>query len=257
MKALPMKLALSQIHSPAGDRATALASLRSNLEAAAAAGVEMLVLPELFLPGYNVADMTAVSAQSLGAELGELARETGCGLTVGFAEASDGARYNSALAIAADGTVLCHYRKVQLFGPREKRLFKPGSGIPTFELGGQKAAVLICYDIEFAPHVAALAAAGVTLILVPTANMLPFTHVARVTVPAMAANHAVAIVYANYCGSEGDLVYSAESLIVGRDGAVLAQAGDAPALLSATLPAQYDPALLSTQLADYTPVPVN
>ena len=253
---LPMKIALTQLHSPAGDQAIAMSSLRTALRTAAAAGVGMLVLPELFLPGYNVPDMAAVPAPPLAAELGALARQAGCGLTLGFAEASDGVRYNAALAIGADGALLCHYRKVQLYGPRERRLFQPGSAIPTFDLWGQKAALLICYDIEFAPHVAALAAAGVTLILVPTANMLPYTHVARVTVPAMAANHGVAIVYANYCGSEGDLVYSAESLIVGRDGVVLAQAGQDPALLMASLPAQYDPALLSTQRADYCPVPV-
>jgi predicted amidohydrolase len=103
--------------------------------------------------------------------------------------------------------------------------------------------------VEFASHIKAVADRGVTLILVPTANMTPYTHVARHTVPAMAANHGVTIVYANYCGVEGDLDYVGLSLIAGPHGEILAQAGDTPALLIAEIPAR-NPALLSTQSAD-------
>ncbi len=65
------------------------------------------------------------------------------------------------------------------------------------------------------PHVAQLAAAGVELLLVPTANMMPFTHVPRVTVPAMAANHGVAIACANFCGTKGDLTHTGGSQVTG------------------------------------------
>ena len=112
-----------------------------------------------------------------------------------------------------------------------------------------RAAILICYDIEFDAHVAALAAQGVQAILVPTANMAPFTHVIRHTVPAMAANHGLTIAYANYCGTEGDLTYVGGSLIAGPHGEVVAQAGDHPALLIADIPIP-DPARLSTQAQD-------
>ena len=83
--------------------------------------------------------------------------------------------------------------------------------------------------------------------------MQPFTHVGRHTVAAMAANHGVAIVYANYCGIEGDLSYIGGSLIAGPHGEVLAQAGQGPALLIADIPDR-DPALLSTQAADFRKV---
>lgn len=116
--------------------------------------------------------------------------------------------------------------------------------------------MLICYDVEFAPHVAALAARGVEIILVPTANMMPYTHVMRATVPAIAANHGVAIAYANYCGIEGDLTYAGRSLIVGPLGEVAAQAGETPALLIADLP-ERNPALLSTQARDFRALPLS
>jgi predicted amidohydrolase len=59
----------------------------------------------------------------------------------------------------------------------------------------------------------------------------------------------VTIVYANYCGAEGDLTYVGLSLIAGPHGEILAQAGDTPALLIADSPPR-DPARLSTQSAD-------
>ncbi|EEW26056.1 nitrilase-related carbon-nitrogen hydrolase [Rhodobacter ferrooxidans] len=251
----PLRLALWQGPSPAGNPEAAFAALAPALAAAAAMGADMLVAPELFLPGYN-ADVAGL-AQPQGGEwhlrLAEMTRAAGCGLTLGFAEAAGDALFNSAICLDATGRHLAHYRKIQLFGPREAALFRPGKAYETFTLAGVKCALLICYDIEFAPHVAALAALGVQVILVPTANMLPYTHVSSATVPAMAANHGVAIVYANMCGTEGDLSYAGGSVIVGATGAQLAQAGQGQALLVADIP-RPDPALLSSQAADFRAV---
>jgi nitrilase len=250
-----MKLALYQGPSPAGATADGLATLGRMLGAAGAAGARMAVFPEVFLPGYNVAD-PASAARSLAdwAEvLSPLARTAGCGVTVGVAERDGTQLFNSAIALGPDGTLLSHYRKTQLYGSREKRLYEPGTSQAMFDFEGCRIALLICYDIEFAPLIRDLAGRGAQLILCPTANMQPFTHVARLTVPSQAVNHAVAIAYANYCGSEGDLTYCGGSVLVGADGAVHARAGLAGALLIADLP-DPDPSLLSTQLTDFRPV---
>ena len=250
-----MKLALYQGPSPAGATEDGLATLGRMLRAAGAAGARMAVFPEVFLPGYNVADpgSAARSLADWAAVLAPLARTAGCGVTVGVAEADGGQLFNSAIALGPDGTLLSHYRKTQLYGPREKRLYKPGTSHALFDFEGCRIALLICYDIEFAPLIRDLAGRGAQLILCPTANMQPFTHVAQVTVPAQAVNHAVAIAYANYCGTEGDLTYCGGSVLVGADGAIHARAGLAGALLIADLP-DPDPNLLSTQLDDFRPV---
>ena len=250
-----MKLALYQGPSPAGATEDGLATLGRMLRAAGAAGARMAVFPEVFLPGYNVADpgSAARSLADWAAVLAPLARTAGCGVTVGVAEADGGQLFNSAIALGPDGALLSHYRKTQLYGPREKRLYKPGTSHAMFDFEGCRIALLICYDIEFAPLIRDLAGRGAQLILCPTANMQPFTHVAQVTVPAQAVNHAVAIAYANYCGTEGDLTYCGGSVLVGADGAIHARAGLAGALLIADLP-DPDPDLLSTQLDDFRPV---
>jgi len=246
------RAALWQAPSPAGDLGAGLRQIETALAAAGAAGADVLVLPEVWLPGYNLADIPGhalTAGHPAFARLSAAAMDARCGLVIGYAEAAEGAVYNSALCLGTDGRRLANYRKLQLYGPREKAIYRAGDGYVTFDLAGRMAAMLICYDVEFAPHIAALAAKGVEVILAPTANMMPFTHVPRATVPAMAANHGVAIVYANYCGAERDLTYTGGSLIAGPHGEVLAQAGEGPALLIADIPPR-DPARASTQAID-------
>jgi nitrilase len=215
-------------------------------------GAAVLVLPEVWLPGYNQPDIPVRALPLDGPVLRRLAQAAqrhATALVVGYAEREGERVYNSAACFGPDGSLLCNYRKVQLYGPREAALYTPGDILPTFRLGGETTAIMICYDVEFAPHVKSLADRGVTLLLVPTANMAPFTHVPRATVPAMAANHGLTIVYANYCGTEGNLAYVGLSTIAGPHGEILAQAGETPALLVADLPPR-DAARLSTQSAD-------
>lgn len=247
-----MRIALWQGHSPAADLTRALAEAEAALAAAAAMGAAVLVLPELWLPGYNVAGLPAHAlppdAPAL-RRLSQAAARAGCALVLGYAEQAGGRLFNAAIAFGPDGATLAQYRKLQLYGPREKALFTPGDTYATFALAGETAALMICYDVEFAPHVAALAARGARLVLCPTANMQPFTHVPDRTVPAMAANHGIAIAYANYCGTEGALAYTGHSLLAGPHGEILARAGEGPALLIADLPPR-DAARLSTQGQD-------
>jgi 5-aminopentanamidase len=257
MNEAPLRLAFLQTPSPMGDVDLGIATLTHALKAAGAAGAVILVAPEAYLPGYNDPGVAVHALPRDGdwaKTLASACQDARCGLCVGFAERDGDRVYNSAIVFNSAGQRLANYRKIQLYGPREKAIYTPGDTYATFDLDGVKTAVLICYDVEFAPHVAALAAQGVTLILAPTANMEPFHHVVRATVPAMAANHAMRIVYANYCGVEGDLTYIGGSLIAAEDGTVVAQAGRGPALIIADLPTNLNRNLLYTQAADYRPI---
>ncbi|AGT09795.1 nitrilase-related carbon-nitrogen hydrolase [Paracoccus aminophilus] len=229
-----MKLALWQTAPTNGRIEAVFSAVCSQLRAAAAAGAKLLVAPELVLPGYNRPDLHAALAQPLDGEwitrLRDLARETGCGICLGWAEragaAEPAAVYNAATAIGPDGAILAHYRKIQLFGPMESASFARGDQLcPVFEIEGRRAAMLICYDIEFPGHAAALAQAGARLILVPTANPTGFEHVQNRLVPARAHENNATVAYANLCGSENGLSFGGRSLIAGPDGEPLAQAG--------------------------------
>lgn len=259
MTAAPMIVAVWQGPSPDGNIARAFDTVARMLTAAAAAGAQVLVFPELYLPGYNHAGLAALAQPAGGAwerRLAALARASGCGLAIGLAEREGETLRNTALVFDGTGHEIARYHKVQLYGPREQALFTPGDRLCLFDFGGLRCGLMICYDVEFAPLVRANAAAGAQLLIVPTANPVPFHHVPRLTVPAQAVNHGVTIAYANLCGPEGDLVYSGGSCIVGPDGVSLASAGPGAALLIADLaPAFAVPAdMRSTQLADLRPL---
>jgi 5-aminopentanamidase len=250
-----VKLAILQCPSPGGDETVALAALQAALRASAAAGARLLVAPELMLPGYNCGRHPDLAQSASGPwrdALCRLCAESGCGIVVGFAERDGDRIYNSAMAIDAGGSLRAVYRKIQLFGA-ERGVFSPGDAYGVVTLEGIRVGLLICYDVEFAAHVRALAEAGAELIAVPTANMLPYTNVSSLLVPARAAESAVAIAYANYCGAEGDLAYAGGSLVAAADGSLLALAGHGEALLVVDLAAgpQLAAEYLSRQSADY------
>lgn len=252
-----MKLALYQGPACGGATEEAFAVIRRSLAAAAAAGAHMLVMPELFLPGYNRPDLHGALAQTREGpwmrRLAEMAREAGCGLTLGWAEREGAAVYNAASCLDREGRLCGHYRKIQLFGPMEGASFVPGDAHAVFELEGIRTGLLICYDVEFAPHVRALAAQGVRLLLVPTANPEGFEHVSDLLVPARAAEADMTIAYANFCGTEGGLRFGGRSVIAGPDGRPLAAAGRGEVLLVADLApaAEVAEALRSRQLQDF------
>lgn len=252
-----MKLALLQTPPANGDPDQALARLEIAVTAAAAAGADLLIAPELLLPGYNCPDLHAVTAQPVEgawiARLSALAAAHRCGLVFGWAERAGDRVLNSATAIGPDGAVLATYRKRQLFGPMERASFAPGlDPAPVFDLAGRRCGLQICYDIEFPEHARDLARRGAEVILVPTANPVGFEHVQRLFVPARAAENAVFVAYANYCGAENGLEFGGMSVIAGPDGVPIASAGRGPALLIADLPARgdYPAGMLSSQLDD-------
>ncbi len=255
-----MKLALYQGPSPAGDMALALKKVESVLSSAAMSDVQMVVFPELFLPGYNQPDLHHSMAQPQGGEweqaLRDIANTCGCGLTIGWAESDNGRYYNAASCFDQAGNKIAHYRKLQLFGAMEKTNFEFGESYTTFQWADFKVALLICYDVEFSHHVQRLKNQGVSLLLVPTANPSQYDNVSKLLVPARAFESGTSIVYANYCGHEGDLHYSGLSLIVGPDGEPIAQAGRGEALLIADLDhiSNIDPAVISTQHLDFREV---
>jgi len=221
---------------------------------AANANVDMLTLPELFLPGYDACvkggDMPDES------RVADMCAKHGVALTIGLPEQSGDRLYNASISFAADGSILARFRKVQLFGPAEAAIFTPGDQHVVFDYMGTRFGVLICYDVEFPEHVRALVKAGAKVILVPTANMMPFINVNLIGVPGRAFENGVTIVYANYTGSEGSLDYTGHSQIAGPDGYALAAKGMGQGLITAEVP---DDLLengipFSTQLADYRPV---
>ncbi|MEO1550192.1 MAG: carbon-nitrogen hydrolase family protein [Pseudomonadota bacterium] len=245
-----MLLGLYQMTSPAGDLSAGVGVVNRALGRAAAQGVGMLVLPELAVPGYGAC--VSGAAPQVQHQVAALAARHKVALTIGLPELADGVVYNSAYTFGPDGQVLARHRKIQLFGPDEARAFVPGNAYCTFQHQGIRFGLLICYDVEFPEHVRALARLGAQVILVPTANMMPFVNVNQIAVPARAFENGVTVVYANYCGTEGALSYTGLSGIFGPDGYLLGGKGQGEGLCVAECPNGWSEHGIptSTQLSD-------
>ncbi|WP_433768708.1 carbon-nitrogen hydrolase family protein [Pseudomonas putida] len=210
-----------------------------------AKGADLLVLPEMFLTGYNIGlDAVSVLAEVHNGEsaqqVARIARSTGIAILYGYPERTeDGQIYNAVQLIDAQGERVCNYRKTHLFGDLDRSMFSPGTNeFPVVELNGWKLGFLICYDLEFPENARRLAIEGAELILVPTANMIPFDFIADVTVRSRAFENQCYVAYANYCGQEGDIQYCGRSSIAAPDGSRIAQAGLDEALIVGELDRQ-------------------
>jgi len=166
-----------------------------------------------------------------------IAQTAGLAIVYGYPErGADGAVFNAAQCIAADGRRLANHRKTHLFGNLDRAMFSAGAGLsPLFELKGWSVGLLICYEIEFPENVRQRALAGADLIAVPTANMREFDFVATTLVPTRAYENPCFVAYANHCGREGEIDYGGLSSIVAPGGAFLALADRDEALLVTAL----------------------
>ena len=210
-----------------------------------AKGADLLVLPEMFMTGYNigveaVSTLAEVYNGEWAQQIGRIAKTAGLAIAYGYPErTADGQIYNAVQLIDSHGERLCNYRKTHLFGDLDRSMFSAGGDeVPVVELNGWKLGFLICYDLEFPENARRLALAGAELILVPTANMIPFDFVADVTVRARAFENQCYVAYANYCGHEGDIHYCGQSSIAAPDGSRIAQAGLDEALIVGELDRQ-------------------
>jgi predicted amidohydrolase len=223
-----MQLAIYQGAGTLLDVAQNLELLAQTAAEAAQGGAEFLILPELFLTGYNIGDQIATVAESWqGRSLqlaAEIAREHHIAMLFGYIEAADGVFYNSAALIDADGQMLGNYRKIHLFGAEEQRLFTPGDRWLIQTIAGMKVGVLICYDIEFPEAVRSLALQGAELIAVPTAISPPYEFVPQFLVPSRAIENQVFVAYVNRVGVEGNLKYFGSSQVIAPNGEILIQA---------------------------------
>jgi 5-aminopentanamidase len=175
-------VAVCQMGPVLGQVAANLRKVEVAVLAAAEAGGQVVVLPELVTTGYvfeSVGQARGLAERVDGPSLRAittLAAAHDIVIVGGFAElAADDELYNSAFLIDRSGVVAV-YHKAHLWAD-ESRWFMPGwQPPPVVQTDRGRIAILICYDLEFPEwtHIAALS--GADLLCVPTnwpASSLP------------------------------------------------------------------------------------
>ncbi|MBN1944341.1 MAG: acyltransferase [Bradymonadales bacterium] len=155
------------------------------IEQAAAQGVKILCLQELFYGPYFCAEQDTrwyalaepVPDGPTTRMMQELAAKHAMVLVVPLYEmAMEGVYYNTAAVIDADGTFLGRYRKHHIPhvapGFWEKFYFKPGSGgYPVFDTAYARVGVYICYDRHFPEGARILGLNGAQIVFNPSATV--------------------------------------------------------------------------------------
>jgi len=233
------------------DRERNLATADRVTRAAAAAGAELVVLPEKWAV-LGTPEETAAGAEPLdGPALdwaAAAARELGIDLVAGsIAERVDGADRgaNTSVHFGPDGEPQAVYRKVHMFDVevggrtyRESEHEAPGEEVVLSETArGVELGLSICYDLRFPELYRILAVRGARVLVVPAAFTLATTREHwEVLLRARAIENQAFVVAANQVGEHAPGYRSGgRSMIVDPWGIVLAQAPDAETFAIAEL----------------------
>lgn len=225
-----LRVACLQMRPAIGEKQQNVSRSLAMIAAAAQAGANLVVLPELCNSGYIFA--TRDEAFGLAEEIpgGETARawaaaaaRHGVYIVAGIAERDGSALYNSAAVIGPQGFI-GKYRKNHLWGA-ENLFFEPGDlGMPVFRTAFGRIAAAICYDIWFPETFRLAALQGADMLCVPT-NWVPIPGqpadmLAMANILAMGGAHSnsLFVAAADRIGEERGQPFIGRSLVVGPQG---------------------------------------
>ena len=120
-----------------------------------AEGSQLIVLPEMWHPGYFSFDRYAEAAKDTPAmweALSEMAAALGACLHAGsLVESDNGCLYNTSVLFGPDGAQIAKYRKMHLYGfnSREQQLLEPGEEVVVADTPLGRLGMAVCYDLRF------------------------------------------------------------------------------------------------------------
>lgn len=219
-----------------------------------ARGSELILLPELWPCGYYAFDRYESESEPVDGPtmraLGEKAAALGAYLFTGsFVERAGDRLYNTSLLLDARGQVAARYRKMHLFGFQsgERRLLSGGDAVVVVPTPWGRAGLSICYDLRFPELYRRMIDLGAEFFLVtaswPAARREPWTLLNRVR----AMENQSFLFSCNAAGTSQGVPLGGHSLFVDPFGTVLAEGGDAEALLSF----EVDPDAVQTARRDF------
>ena len=227
-----LAITIAQLNPIVGNIAGNADKTRGARAKAAAAGADLVLLPELFICGYPPEDLVLKPALQAAcrAAVETLARDTADGgpaMLVGTPWVEDGKLYNAA-ALLEGGRVAGLRFKVDLpnYGVfDEKRVFAPGPLPGPMNVRGVRIGVPICEDIWGPEPVECISETGGEILLVP--NGSPYRRGVideRLNVAVARVREAgLPLVYLNQVGGQDELVFEGASFVLNRDLTLAAQ----------------------------------
>jgi predicted amidohydrolase len=219
-----VRVAVAQIEPKLGEKERNLEACLARLEAAAAAGAELLVLPECAIPGYMF-DSAAEAMPGPSTEvLAAACRRLGVHVVCGLLEFDGEQLHNSAVLVGPDG-LIGSYRKTHLPFLGVDRFTVPGDVLSVFDTALGRIGLEICYDLRFPEATRTLALAGADIVAHPTAFPVAARIQTELITVARAAENRIYLLTANRVGKERSGEFCGWSQIVDPYGVRLAEAG--------------------------------
>jgi predicted amidohydrolase len=189
---------------------------------AAAHGAQIVCTTECFLDGYAIADKSIPLEQyrALGEPIPEgeyfrklsgLVRELKILLVAGMLEADDGARFNTAVSINAQGELIGKYHKQQLDHEAVRNTAGTNSSVSVTSHG--KIGVMICADRRIPSVVKGFCDQGADFLLCPSGGMFGPKRNDPIVQARSLENHKYIV-----------FVHPAEFLVTAPDGSIVQQA---------------------------------
>ena len=214
MSASELRIALLQLVGCGYDRKASLARGEAACRAAADAGADIALFPELWSTGYAFidGDLERWRAQAIARDdpwvrsFSALAAELRTAIAVTYLERSPAGPRNAVTLFDGAGSEALTYAKVHTcsFDLPEQAL-APGTEFPVTRLKTRAGLVavgaMICFDREFPEAARLLALGGAELVLVPNACELEANRLGQVR--ARAFENMVAVAVANYAAPHG------------------------------------------------------
>ena len=202
--------------------------------------IDVVICPELFLSGYGNQEKIYQYSESYdgdyATEISSLAKKYDTSIIYGYPEMHEGRIYNSAQLFNQKGQSIANHRKT-LLPPTadESKIFTPGVESTFISIKGIKAAIVICYELEFPELIRDLALKDVKLIIAPTGQSSLWPAAARYNSRTRAFENGIFVAYANSTGRLNGIDFMGESKIIGPDGIDLVNADQGEKIISAEI----------------------
>ena len=230
-KSVSLRLALAQVNGLVGGFKANAEKVKSVCAKVRKMGADVVLFPELMVTGYPPEDLLLKEKfiEDCQKTLKKIASTThGLTAVVGYAEKEAGKLYNSA-ALICDGKHVATARKMLLpnYGVfDEKRYFTEGEEPLRFSLKGAQIGLTICEDIweESGPGKSLSKHIDLLINISSSPYHKGKAQVRRQMIIKRAKAYKCPIAYVNLVGGQDELVFDGNSLVVGSDGGIIAQA---------------------------------
>jgi 5-aminopentanamidase len=202
--------------------------------------IDLLLCPELFISGYGslekINNYSETRKGQCAKKISNLAKQFSTAIIYGYPEVSNNKLFNSAQLFDSSGISIANHRKKMLpTTADESKIFTPGQDSSIIKINGIKAAILICYELEFPELIRELALQDVELIIAPTGQSSNWPAAARYNCRTRAFENGIFVAYANSTGNLNGIEFMGESKIISPDGIDIVNAEQGEKLITAEI----------------------